>query len=82
MPAVRAEGWSTRNAVTSLLKRIQTTTAQRVSSGRIIHVRNSLNATKICLAKSREAQEAAVHLQSKSPQCHFLKTKQNSLPLI
>ncbi|KAJ7707981.1 hypothetical protein B0H14DRAFT_2646727 [Mycena olivaceomarginata] len=66
MPAVRAEGQSTRNAVTSLSKRIQTTTAQRASSGRVIHVRNSLNATKICLAKSREAQEAAVRLQNMS----------------
>jgi hypothetical protein len=82
MPAVHAEDRSTCNAVTSLSKRIQTTTAQRVSSGHIIHFHNSLNATKVCLAKSREAQEAAVHLQSKSPQCNFLKTKQNSLPLI
>ncbi|KAJ7790912.1 hypothetical protein B0H14DRAFT_2625569 [Mycena olivaceomarginata] len=66
MPTVRAEGRSTRNAVTSLSKRIQTTTAQRASSGFVIHFRNSLNATKICLAKSREAQEAAVHLQNMS----------------
>ncbi|KAJ7889158.1 hypothetical protein B0H14DRAFT_3712526 [Mycena olivaceomarginata] len=66
MPAVRSEGQSKRNNVTSLSKRVQTTTAQRASSGRVTHVRNSLTVANIRLAKAREAQEAAERLQNMS----------------
>jgi hypothetical protein len=79
MPAVRAEGRSTRNAVTSLSKRVQSTTAARTPSGCVLHVRNSLTTTKICLEKSREAQETAARLQSKSLIFKFFKS--NSFPL-
>jgi hypothetical protein len=66
MPAVCAKGWSTRNAITSLSKCVQSTTAARAPSGRVLHVRNSLITTKIRLEKSREAQETAARLQSES----------------
>ncbi|KAJ7853837.1 hypothetical protein B0H14DRAFT_3653218 [Mycena olivaceomarginata] len=66
MPAVRSEGRPNRNNVTSLSKRVQTTTAQRASSGRVTHVRNSLTVANICLTKARETQEAAERLQNMS----------------
>jgi hypothetical protein len=75
MPAMHTTSQSNRNAVTLLSKRVQTTTAARAPSGRVLHVRNSLTATKIRLVKTREAQEAAARLQSKSLQYDLKKTK-------
>jgi hypothetical protein len=50
------------NTVTSLSKRIQSTTSKRAPSGHVLPIRASLNAAKIL---QEDARKAAEHLQSK-----------------
>ncbi|KAJ7834644.1 hypothetical protein B0H14DRAFT_3142310 [Mycena olivaceomarginata] len=66
MPAVRLGRQNNHNTVTSLSKRVQSTTSKRAPSGRVLPIRASLNAAKILQAKEEDARKAAEHLQNMS----------------
>ncbi|KAJ6566685.1 hypothetical protein B0H19DRAFT_1374151 [Mycena capillaripes] len=68
MPASRPNGRSNRNTVTSMSTRLHTTTSERAQSGRILHIRSSLTAVRITLAKEAEALKEAERRKAMSRQ--------------
>ncbi|KAJ6590434.1 hypothetical protein DFH09DRAFT_1306980 [Mycena vulgaris] len=68
MPASRTNGRSNRNTVTSMSSRLQITMSKHGESGRRRHIRSSLTAAQISVAKELEAREEAERRESLSRQ--------------